>query len=210
MVRKLARTLGVLLLLLIGTVQEASAQEVRVFQQKPFLRQHRLELAPITGISINDAMVEHVALGGTANWHFTETIAGGLSYWHTFGYETALYDKVQSDFNLLPRVLKTESLITAQASWAFLYGKFALFNTWVVHYDTTVQAGAGVARTAAADTELAFDYGLGQRYFLTDWLSLNFELRHYMVNADSLFHNITVAAGVGFFVPFSFEYTKPR
>ncbi|MBM4319049.1 MAG: outer membrane beta-barrel domain-containing protein [Deltaproteobacteria bacterium] len=206
MLRSPLRTLFILLLLLASELPLAQAQEVRVFQQRPFLRKQRVELAPVAGLSINDPMVEHVTLGGTLNYHFTEFVAGGVSYWRTMGYETGLYDKMQHDFSLLPRVLKTESLITGQVSYAFLYGKFALFNTWVIHFDTHVQGGLGVTQTVAGDTKFAGDYGLGQRYFLLDWLSLNLELRHYIFSDDGLFHNVTLAAGLGFFAPFGFQY----
>lgn len=210
MIRSLVRISTFLLLLLGLQLPLAHAQEVRVFQQRPFLRNHRVELAPVAGLSLNDPMVKHVAMGGTLNYHITEFIAAGVSYWRTIGYETSLYEKVQSDYSLLPRILKTDSLITGQLSYAFLYGKFALFNTWVIHFDTTVQGGGGVAQSTTGDYKAVADYGLGQRYFLLDWLSLNFELRHYIFSNDGLFHNVTVAAGLGFFAPFSFQYHNAK
>ncbi len=212
--RCLPRTVGwmlavALLVSLVGP-SVVHAQDVRVFQQKPFLRRHRVELAPVTGLSLNDPMVEHISAGGTLYYHFTESIAGGLSYWKTFGQETALYEKVQTDYSLLPRILKTEALISGQLSWAFVHGKFALLNTWVAHYDTALTVGAGTAQTSADAYRFAFNYGLGQRYFLLDWLTFNWELRHYVFFEDSLFHNIMIAFGVGVFIPFGFDYEHPK
>ncbi len=197
--------------LTLGAAGPALAQEdVRVFQQKPFLRRERVELVPVGGLSVNDAMVEHYTVGATVNYHFTETWAAGLSYWKTFGSETDLYEKVQTDYSLLPRILKTDALMTAQVSYALLYGKFALFNTWVAHYDTYLQLGVGAAQTSTDSYKPTADWGLGQRYFLLDWLSFNWELRHYMFYEDSLYHDIMLVAGVGVFVPFGFDYRMPK
>ena len=204
--RHLLMILGVLSVMICADASVGMAQEVRVFQQKPFLRRERVEIAPVVGLTTNDSMIEHYSLGGTINYHISETMAAGLSYWRMFGAETSLYDKMTNDYNLLPSIIKTEALMSAQFSYAIMYGKFALFNTWSIHYDTTLQAGLGAAQTSLGNLNFAFDYGMGQRYFLTDWLSFNWELRHYMYSEESLVHNILLVAGVGVFIPFDFDY----
>ncbi len=202
----LIRTVALALAVSLVAAAGAQAQTVRVIQQRPFLRRSRVELAPVTAVSVNDPMVRYMGVGTSLNYHLTEQWSGGLRYWRTIGVETSLYEKMQSDYSLLPRIRKTDSVIDLHAAYAPLYGKFALFNTWVVHFDTSVSLGLGVAQVDRGATVFMFDYGLSQRYFLTDWLTFNLDARHFVTFDDSLIHNISLGAGFGLFVPFSFQY----
>ena len=90
---------------------------------------------------------------------------------------------------------------------------------------------------AFQNTDLTPNVGIGSRFFLTDWLTVNFALRDYFLpdkfepnptgtlaqpnaitssaqakaNAQSeLVNNIIFSVGVGFYLPTKFQYKTPR
>jgi outer membrane beta-barrel protein len=70
------------------------------------------------------------------------------------------------------------------------YGKFGLFNKWIVHWDLTFALGLGMIRTeiiprAFGDKSFTNDdivghVGVGVRLFVLDWLTLSVTFRDYM------------------------------
>jgi outer membrane beta-barrel protein len=192
----------------------AGPPQVRVFQRKGFLRRERAEIAPYAGFAFNDSLVKHYYTGARLNYHLSEVLAVGVSGAKAFGSETALFEKVQRDYELQPTVSKTEWLAMVEASYAFLYGKFVLFNSLLVSLDSSLVGGVGAVGLAGGGAGAALDYGIGQRFFLTRWLSLNLDLRQYSYldevrGKSGLFHATTFTAGIGIFVP-DFEYQTFR
>jgi outer membrane beta-barrel protein len=74
------------------------------------------------------------------------------------------------------------------------YGKFALFNRQIIHWEVWISAGFGatftevIARNPADQASKAFkntaltpNAGLGGRLFLTDWMTVNIALRDYII-----------------------------
>jgi outer membrane beta-barrel protein len=73
------------------------------------------------------------------------------------------------------------------------YGKFALFNRQIVHWEIWISAGFGATFTevlardpawqkaAFKNTALTPNAGIGGRLFITDWLTLNVALRDYII-----------------------------
>jgi hypothetical protein len=80
-------------------------------------------------------------------------------------------------------------------SYVPIYGKFGIFNRWIIHWDTFITGGLGITMTrpiAVVDAEfrdfsdtsdynvnITFNIGLGGRLFLTRFLAIFFELRLY-------------------------------
>ncbi len=207
--------------LIIGTgigavpenVQAAPASEeetlgdnpIRILQKRPFLRRERFEVAPAFGLTLNDSMMLHYMVGADVNYHINEYLSAGLSIHRSFGSETRLYEQVQNDYLLIPEATKVDYLATAQGNLALLYGKFALFNAWTVQYDTSVTVGLGLVGLRG-ELGLTGNWGLGQRFYLTRWLTLNLGLKHYMFMDKSFTHELALSGGLGVFFPFGFEY----
>ena len=192
----------------------ADDPQVRVFQRKPFLRRERVEIAPYTGLSFNDALVRHYYFGARGLYHLSEYLSAGLSVAKAQGQQTALFEKVQTDYSLHPSVSIADWMAMGDVSYALLHGKFVLFNSFLVHLDSSVEGGLGAVGTAGGNVGVGFSAGLGPRYFLTRWLSVNLALRHYayldeIKGESTLVHATTFLAGVGFFFP-DFEYRTFR
>jgi outer membrane beta-barrel protein len=127
-----------------------------------------------------------------------------------------------------------------------VYGKFAWFNRSIVHWEIWALGGIGVTLTenisrdpadqdskAFKNTALTPSFGIGSRFFLTQWLTVNFALRDYLIIdkyeplpmggvacTDSVdckakapgvvVNNFVAYVGVGMYLPTKFSYKTPR
>ncbi len=183
---------------------------IRVIQRRPFLRTKRLELAPFLGTNINDSLVNVAVAGTSANYYLSEVLGIGFQGAWSLGTETDLFDKVINDYALFPEVSKLQWYATLDFSYVFVYGKFALFNTWIIPWDMYGVLGAGAAQTELG-THPMLAAGIGQRYFMNRWFTVNLELRDGIYSEDypggsELVNNLMWTLGVSFYIPPSFEY----
>ena len=202
-----------LLMALLAPTAVRADDNVRVFQRKPFLRRERVELSPAVGITVNDALVRHHMTGGHLAYHLSEQWAAGAFFAIANGEETDLFLKIQQDYALNPIVARADYLAMAEGMFAALYGKFILFNTWNVHFDTSAVGGLGVVGNATGGHP-AIQLGVLQRFFLNRWLTTNLSLRQvsYVDDAGdgaSLFHVTQLTVGASFFYP-DFDYRTFR
>lgn len=113
----------------------------------------------------------------------------------------------------------TEKLYTYQASLTFspLYGKVSLFTWAVMNFDIYVLGGGGVVKYDGKTTGSSFmaNVGIGQRFFINEWLSAKVEFRDYIfsrknpggsVSQESVFHNYSVTGGLAVLLPFRQRY----
>ena len=102
------------------------------------------------------------------------------------------------------------------AGWTPVYGKFALFDSAIMHFDLNLLAGVGVLLTARTpDLKPAVHLGVGGRLYVSRWLALSVDLRNQTYQeafhaGDALMNHTVLQAGLEIFVPFDFEYQYPR
>lgn len=194
----------------VEAAKAAENQLIRVIQRKPFLRRNRVEFAPYIGTNVNDALVNAFLAGGSLNYHLTEDMAFGVYGGVSLGSETDLFDQVISDYALFAQVSQVQWYGGLQFQYAPIYGKFALFNTWIIPWDVFATLGLGWTKTQL-DGHVTLSAGGGSRFFMSRWFTLNVELRDYIYNEDypggsELVNNLVFSAGVSFFLPPDFEY----
>ena len=194
--------------------------KISVLQRKPFLRHSRIELSLKWGFTFNDALVRQFPLSLNINYHITDNLfAGVVGNWFDFGNdyggETSTYDAVVNATSAIPEISKITWFAGAEVGWVPLYGKFALFNLLVVHYDTHITAGVGAIQTSTPDPHFAGTLSIGQRFFLNKWLCFTLDLRDILYkeslpSGDSFYNAFTFNVGFSMFIPFSFEYTTRK
>src|SRR5262249_6491628 len=126
-----------------------------------------------------------------------------------------------------------------------VYGKFAWFNSSILHWEIYAALGVGVTVTETIprvpgqssfkNQLLTVAPGIGSRFFMADWLTVNFALRDYVFadkfepipNTDmngvpfdsaaskahgssSIVQNYMFYLGVGIYLPTKFQYKTPR
>lgn len=194
--------------------EKATQKLIRVLQRRPFLRKKRYELSPELGVLVNDSLVNGVSFGGRFSYHLSEIMAVSVSGAATASSETALFEKVIEDYAVFPEVSKVLWRTSVDYQYAFLYGKFALFNRWIIAWDTVASLGLGALQTELA-IHPTLTAGIGQRFFMTQWFTVNVGLQDYLYLEDyaaggELINHLVFTGGVSFFFPTTFTYRTLR
>ena len=107
----------------------------------------RFEIQPQVGFSLNDPFVRHISAGAELQYWLTNRMALGLSGNAFFGQKTPNYDRIRFQEG----VLLTANRYLWEASLNFqyepFYGKIAVFNRVLMHWEAYVQLGGGAIQT---------------------------------------------------------------
>jgi len=196
-----------------GDDRASLADRIKSVQRKVFLKRRRVELAPAVGLSINDAFFQHVTGTVSLAYHVADAFAieargGGVLVADETNAVRFVRQETQSLLDDAQRQLEYHGELDLQ--FAPIYGKFSLFGEMILHFDTYVTAGGGVFGTDAGMYPAA-NVGIGQRWFLTDWLVFRFEYRNYFFSEDRNNESNLRTPGIfnfmfSFFLPTKFEY----
>ncbi|HXU05165.1 MAG TPA: outer membrane beta-barrel domain-containing protein [Polyangia bacterium] len=222
-----------------------SWQDIVVVPRKAFLKGHRLEIAPIAGITVNDNLIRHYLFAVDLNFFLTDALWVGLQGQYFVKQLSTQEELVGLQFvrsSTLNRYLYGGAF---NMGYVPVYGKFALFNRSIIHWEIWASGGFGITvtenitrnpaeqdRKGFKNNALTPNVGLGSRFFLTDWLTVNFALRDYLIidkyeplpsesncttsdackaaAAGVLVNNFIAYVGVGLYLPTKFTYKTPR
>lgn len=163
-------------------------------QQVYALRARRLDFQPSFGISMNDPYVQHQSVSLAATYYITEVLGVGVSF-NYYGFLDAETDLNYSVSRATHQTVPINKyLLGAQLNFLYvpIYGKFAFFKEWILHWDVWVIGGGGFIMTRPEpvidpeyrsfdfSTKFSFNVGLGGRLFLTRFLAIYLELRDYI------------------------------
>ena len=178
-----------------GAVETAGAprkswEDIVVVPRKAFLKKYRLEIAPFAGITLNDPLIRHYSFGGDLNFYVTDVLSIGAEGQYFLKELSERESLVGVQYYLVPTLNKLKYHYALAFGYVPGYGKFGLFNKWIVHWDLTLALGIGRIRTeiiprAFGDKSFTNDnitghVGLGIRLFVLEWLTLNVTFRDYM------------------------------
>lgn len=166
--------------------------DVVVVPRKAFLKGGRVELAPFTGVSLNDVLIRHYSFGGDLNYYLTDVFSVGLQGQYFVKERTDRESVVGLQYNRVSTLNKYKYAGALNFGYVPGYGKFTLFNKYIMHWDITASAGVGVIwteiipRNPGAETfqnmNIAPDFGVGTRFYLNDWLTFSVTFRDYVFN----------------------------
>ncbi len=229
-----------------ATVKASSTltwQDIVVIPRKRFLKGGRFELAPFTGVSVNDILIQHYVFGVDLNYFMTDALSVGLQGNYYIKHLTDREADIGLQYDRIPTLNRYLWSGSLNFGYVPAYGKFAWFNRSILHWEIIASAGFGVTQTEIIPRDIALaafqnlaltpNFGLGGRFFLFDWLTVNFMLRDYVIldkfeplnrsstmfasasdakaNADAkLVNNVMFYLGVGVFLPTGFQYKTPR
>lgn len=202
---------------------------IKSVQRKVFLKRGRFEIFPHFGLDLNDPFFQHFIVGGSVAYHFVDSLSLELRGGGVVGSvkQSAIRFVRQVTDSLLKDPPEFVAHADIDVTWAPFYGKISLFGESILHFDTYVSAGPGLFVLKGLDREAmnpdpmnpelstffspAINIGLGQRYFITDWLVVRVELRDYIFldsrNGQSDIQNLLILGfSVSGFIPPSFEY----
>jgi outer membrane beta-barrel protein len=193
---------------------------VDVFQLKSITKKRRFEITPSFSVSMNDAFVHTLLLGGALTFHIAEGFAfeatGGYAFTFDSQASISLRDGVdpnQPGKVVKPQVSKTFFNVFGHFVWSPLVGKFALGRR-VVDFDLFLLGGAGFVLTNRGGRAAA-SFGFGWRVFLAKWAAIRFDVRdaiygQELLGVTTLTHNVFVTVGLSFLLPTEPIYTFDR
>jgi outer membrane beta-barrel protein len=183
--------------------RKADEREITVIQPQSFLnvytdantgkKKRRIELMPQVGLTINDPYVRHWAAGAEINYWLTNRVALGINGTAFFGAKTAQYDRIRFQEGLLLTANKSLWQASLDFQYEFLYGKIALFNRLLLHWESYMQIGGGAIHTQNLPRFQAVhptpfnhitgqaNFAIGVRYYIQnlDWFSVNLGVRTF-------------------------------
>ena len=198
--------------------EAASTDRIKAVPRKPVLKKHRVELFGAASLSLNDAYYQHFALNGAAVFYPHDAFGIGIGADYVYAHpKTSNIDVVRQSLTSVPAVFELPRLFAhVDLYWIPIYGKVSLFESGIIHFDFYGTAGAGVVSAFGKRRPPEVNVGVGQRFFLGDWLALRFEVRdHLFVDTQDVDGRtrsdvqsyVLFLAGVSFFIPPSFEYS---
>lgn len=216
-------------------------EDIVVVPRKAFLKGGRLELFPRTGMSVNDVLIRHYSLGGELNYFLSDVFWIGLEGQYFIKERTERSDLVGLQFNRIPTLNKYIYSAALNFGYVPMYGKFTLFNKYILHWEIYATAGAGVTQSEIIPRHVGDrtfknmlitpNFGVGARFFLWDWLTFNVAFKDYVFAdkfepidrrptesidavksraSSQLVNHMMLFAGVGLYLPPTFDYRTPR
>ncbi len=171
---------------------KAGWEDVVVLPRKAFLKNGRVEFAPIFGVSVNDVLIRHYAIGASVSYFITDVLGIGVEgQW--FNRERSQRESlVGLQYNRIGSI--NQYLWGAALNFSYVpgYGKFSLFNRHIFHWEVLTNLGVGAIKSEIlarnpsdatfTSTNIAPNFGLGGRLFVNRWLTVNLALRDYVFN----------------------------
>ena len=175
------------------TTARLSWEDIVVVPRKGFLKRHRVELAPFTAISINDTLIRHYAFGGDLTFYLTDVFSVGVQGQYFLKERSERESLAGYQFNRVSTLNRFKYSTSLVFGYVPGYGKFGLFNKYIIHWDVTLNAGIGMIWTeiipvnpdsknypAFGNLDIMPHFGISTRMFVTDWLALSIGLRDYI------------------------------
>lgn len=183
--RRAALLVGLLLLVPAGLVraqeEELDQGKVYAIQPRSFRMNHEFSVA-VAFLPL-DAFYKFFAVSGHYVLHFDELWAWEavhLSFSKYLDIDTGLKKQMMDDWDVSPTdTPKIDYFLDTNLMVKPLYGKMALFDSWVVYMQSYFILGLGAVKYETAWFP-SIDAGTGLRVFLNSSLSLRLEVRDYV------------------------------
>ncbi len=202
------------------------ADRVKSVERKVFLKKKRVEIFPHLALDLNDPFYQHIIIGGSLAYHLADSFALEVRGGGTVAsiQQNAIRFVRKETGSLLEGAPEFRFHGDLDMVWAPLYGKISLFGESILHFDTFITGGGGVFVTSSKTRAIeggpleenfaanpSLNIGLGQRYFINEWLTARIELRNYVFvttgNSESDLQNLMVLGfSISGFLPTSFSY----
>lgn len=190
------------------------SDRIKSVERKVFLKKNRIELFPQFAFDLNDAIQKHFFVGAAVAYHLADTAAIELrgNFVVATQRQSIVHFIRQANGALPANPFEAKYSADVDFLWAPIYGKISLFSEAILHFDTYLTAGPGVFGTDGG-LGPAVNVGIGQRYFITDWLVARIELRDYifqytqdLTNTSSIENLLVLGFAVSGFFPTEFQY----
>ncbi|QSQ19913.1 outer membrane beta-barrel domain-containing protein [Pyxidicoccus parkwayensis] len=177
---------------------------VSAIQERQYRMHHELLLG--VGVLPDDAFYKGLIGTVSYTYHFSDSFAwqvGRGSYSKNF--QTGLRTQLERDFEVAPTSSAYEEqvqwMVGSDLMWSPLYGKVALLNEKVLHFEAFLLGGGSVVKINRTDGfRPAANVGLGLRLFKGDTVSFRLDVTNNAVftRASHINNVLTVQLGTAF------------
>ena len=167
----------------------------RVVQNRLYSKAHKLELGVFGSLVSDDPFLSVKSLGLSLGFHFTEEWGFDLQYWRLFSSPSSAEGFLEANTQATANTNDLRAYTGGEIAFSPIYGKLALLNNIIIHYDFHILAGGGVVNTETGN-DVAFSWGLGQQVYLTKNISLRLDYRNLRFS-ESLLSKDKLASNYG-------------
>ena len=173
------------------TVRQVAWNDIVVVMRKPFLKLKRVDLMPFLATTMNDNMIRHFAAGAGVNYFLTDVLAVGIEGQYFAKQFREPFDLVGRQARRLPTINEYNVAGALNFHYVPVYGKFAVLDKKLVHWEAYFTAGVGVTQTEVVPRDPRFpgftnlnitpNVGASMRFFMTKWATINLGIRDYIM-----------------------------
>ncbi|MBK9032811.1 MAG: outer membrane beta-barrel domain-containing protein [Myxococcales bacterium] len=171
-------------------VKAVSWKDIIVVMRKPFLKLGRTDMMPFLATTMNDNMIRHVGAGAQINYYLTDVLSVGVEGQYFAKNFREPFDLVGRQARRLPTVNKYNFAAALNFHYVPVYGKFAVLDKHLIHWETYFTAGVGITQSEVIPRDPRYDaftnilitpnIGASMRFFLAKWLTVNLGIRDYI------------------------------
>jgi len=173
----------------------------------------KVEITLGVGLSLDDAFIEKLIPELSIGYHFDDAFYVGLRGGYAFDFGAGHVEACDatgancgaptaSQLKQLPG--NFTALGSARFAWSPIYGKLSFFGERVLHFDTALLIDGGVlflgkqVGSTNGRTAPEFSPGLGQRFFLTRFFAIAFELHDMLYVSGGIQNQLLFDVGFTF------------
>jgi len=158
-------------------------------------RSYRLtyEIGVGGGLMPVDPYTKQAYVGGVMALHFSDAIAWQIGRGgYAFAWSSGLRQQLERDFQVLPNAFASvQWFVGSQLLFKPFYGKSAVANRFVIHYEAYIELGASVYKYAK-DFRPGIDIGGGLRVFQNKVLSYRLEVLDTIILTGGVTNNVSI------------------
>jgi outer membrane beta-barrel protein len=213
--------------------RETALEVGPMVRRKLLYRSTRLEVAPFFGMTLADPYTRNGIVGASVNFHLTNEFGIGLTAgFGALQLATDLRTNMDAELNKSANRGADQLayshigwMAALEGSYVPIFGKFSILDGVILNYDLHLIFGAAfigqkaesvvpngtVTDTSLVGNRVAPNVGIGFRFFVSDFVSINLDLRDLIYSraelgdgstgADQLTNNFLMSLGVSFFLP---------
>jgi len=171
-------------------------RKVTVIQKRKFPKTGRFEISAHFGVVANDPFLTYLPVGVRGTYHFKEWLGAELGFMYMPSFESNLkinIESVGSGRNALTvQVLEQQKMLFhLSAVFSLLYGKVALMQTGLSHFDVFLTAGPSFHIVSppkdssgreldVSGFRVGGQVGVGMKFFINDFFGIRLDVRQYL------------------------------
>lgn len=173
---------------------QGDASQLGVVQNRLYTKKNKVQIGVLLGKAMDDPFLSSNILGLNLSYNVSE-------FW---GFSVVGWDYSVSPSNALntlragdkeANTVENKSYYGAEATGSFLYGKLSLVGTSIIYYDMHFLTGMGLTKTENDSAAFTVNVGIGQRFYVTESVSLRMDYRVQSFNATEVEKEITARIG---------------